>query len=97
MNSEAKQTKFGAERYLLQGLQWDWWFVLLKKKNAELPEGFLFLLFFPFLKYWICYSIASVLCFGFLATRYVGSELPNQLILLSSQPESRVTSFVQNV
>ena len=27
----------------------------------------------PFLKYWICYNIASVLCFGFLAARHVGS------------------------
>ena len=28
--------------------------------------------------YWICYSIISVLCFGFLATRHVGSQLRNQ-------------------
>ena len=28
--------------------------------------------------YWICYNIASVSCFGFLATRHVGSSLPDQ-------------------
>jgi len=28
--------------------------------------------------YWICHSIASVLCFDFLATRQVGSQFPDQ-------------------
>ena len=28
--------------------------------------------------YWICYNIASVLCFGFLATRHVRSQLADQ-------------------
>ena len=28
--------------------------------------------------YWIYYNIVSMLCFGFLAVRYMGSELPNQ-------------------
>ena len=27
----------------------------------------------PFLKFLVCYHIASVLCFGFLAERHVGS------------------------
>ena len=30
-------------------------------------------LFFPLSFYWICYSIVSLLCFGFLAARHVGS------------------------
>ena len=29
-------------------------------------------------RYWICYNIASVVCFGFLALRHVGSYFPNQ-------------------
>ena len=32
-----------------------------------------FFLFFPLSLYWICYSIVSLLCFGFLAARHVGS------------------------
>ena len=28
--------------------------------------------------YWICYNIHSVLCFGFLAARQVGSQLPTR-------------------
>ena len=32
--------------------------------------------------YWICYSVASVLCFGFLARRHVGSSLPDQELTL---------------
>ena len=28
--------------------------------------------------YWISYTIASVLCFGFMATRHVGSYLPTR-------------------
>ena len=31
-----------------------------------------------FCLHWIHYNTASVLCFGFLATRHVGSELPDQ-------------------
>ena len=48
--------------------------------GAELGTSFLFFLDMDYFKslYWICYSIASVLCFGFLASRRVASELPDQ-------------------
>ena len=46
---------------------------------------FIFLSFFFFLMqtilkvlHWICYNIDSVLCFGLLAVRHVGSQLPDQ-------------------
>ena len=51
----------------------------------ESPLDIFFLRFFFFLflmwtilKVFICYYIASVLCFGFLATRHMGSQLPDQ-------------------
>ena len=37
-----------------------------------------FLMWTIFSLYWICYHIVSVLCFGFLAMRHVGSWLPYQ-------------------
>ena len=34
--------------------------------------------------YWICYNTASVLCFGFLNSKYMGSLLPEPGIEASS-------------
>ena len=36
-------------------------------------KGFFFFLMWTILDYQICYNIASVLCFGFLASRHEGS------------------------
>jgi len=54
--------------HLLQPQIWSFLciFFLMSENIFILPSFFKNL-------YWICYNIASVLCFGFLATRHVGS------------------------
>ena len=55
-----------------------------EKRSAVLIYIFFFKDFFffwcgPFFfKYWICYNVASILCFGSLAGRHVESQFPYQ-------------------
>ena len=53
--------------------------VLEETGQSYLKKIFLrfFLMWTIFKVYWICYNIDFVLCFGFPAARYVGSELPD--------------------
>ena len=54
----------------------------LSEKIFISPSFFLRFFFFNVdhfkILYWICYNIASVVCFGFLALRHMGSYFPNQ-------------------
>ena len=40
----------------------------------------------------MCYNIASVFCFGFLAVRHVGSYLPNQGLNTPPPLEGKVST-----
>ena len=55
-------------------------------KHPSLGKGFFFFFYYSIFfdvdhfktLYWIYFNVVSVLCFGFLAVRHVGSQLPNQ-------------------
>ena len=55
--------------------------IIMVTLSSKQKENFFkkdFLMWTIFSLYWICYNIASVLLFGFLVLRHVGSWLPHQ-------------------